>query len=430
MHVVVVSLGTRGDAQPYIALAKAMQRKGHRVTFACSPDHRAFSEKHGVPFRSIGGSFYELLETEKGRAWLESGDSISRYVKTTRALFEDTMLDTARFFATAVEDADLVTGHPYCWGAFMKAEKRGVPFVLAPLWAFVPNGDVQIGTLPGWRWLRRFVWRKAIGMIDELTYEARASFRREHGLSPAEPDYYPDLVANGTPYVHLFSESILRRPSDWPSNIQVGGACILDDETPPPSDLVDFLASGPPPIYVGYGSMTGRDPEQLTKLTVAAIAQTKQRAVIVTGWGGVDRNYLQGDVLALDSVSHAWLFPRMKALVHHGGAGTTTAGLRAGRPTQVVSFFGDQPAWGKLLADLGAGPPPLHRTKLTVESLARGIERVISHAPYATTAEAIAAKMMKEPGADEAAAKILAAATTDERERSKKESRRSADVTA
>jgi len=415
VHVVIASLGTRGDAQPYIALAKAIQVKGHRVTFACSADHRQLSEDNAVPFREITGSFAELIATEKGRAWLESGDSVLAYLKTTRELFHDVQLPWNRAAFAAAEDADLVLGHPYSWGAFFAAEKRGVPYVVTPLWPFVPTGEIPVPgvPLPPWAWLRRYVWKKGIEAIDGLNAEARAAMRRELEL-PEQPGvgFYGHLATAGTKWVHLVSETLVPRPSDWPANVMIGGACTLEEPAfEPPADLVDFLASGSQPIYLGFGSMTGRDPEALTRLAVDAIAKAKQRAVIVTGWGGVDRTYLSGDVLALDAVPHEWLFSRVRAVVHHGGVGTTTAGLRAGRPTQVVSFFGDQPAWGRRVAELGAGPPPLHRTKLTAERLKDGIEQLVSNDGYRVAAEQLATKMATERDASGAADMILAAAS-------------------
>ena len=413
MHVVIASLGTRGDAQPYIALAKAFQAKGHRVTFACSADHRQLSESNGVPFREITGSFSDLVATDKGRAWLESGDSVLAYLKTTRALFHDFQLPWNRAAFAAAEDADLVLGHPYVWGAFFAAEKRGVPYVVTPLWPFVATGELPIAGVPTFalRWLRRLVWRKGIEAIDGLNADARATMRRELALSEQPSVGFYAHLSTAAPWIHLVSETLVPRPRDWPANVTIGGACTLEEPAfNPPADLVEFLANGPAPIYLGFGSMTGRDPEALTRLAVGAIAKTKQRAVIVTGWGGVDRTYLSGDVLALDTVPHDWLFSRVRAVVHHGGAGTTVAGLRAGRPTQVVSFFGDQPTWGLRVAELGAGPKPLHRTKLTTERLTAGITQLVSNDSYRVVAEQLASKMATERNASDAAEMILKAA--------------------
>lgn len=410
MHVVIVSMGTRGDAQPYIALAKEIAKAGHRVTFVCNDDHAALAEAHGVPFRGVNGSFLELVESPKGRAWLESGDSLSRYIKTTRELFDELQYPWGRNIHDAAADADLVVCHPYCWGAIFAAEKRGVPYVVAPLWPFVATRHTSMMRVPvDWKWVVHLVWRKGLEQASAANFDGRTKLRAELGLPPhGEKSFYAELATDAR-WVHLFSESIIPRPQDWPDNVRVAGTCFLDTEDyEPPPDLADFLASGPPPIYVGFGSMTGRDPEQLTRTTVDAIARAKVRAIVVTGWGGVDRTYLSGDVLALHAVPHDWLFPKVRAVVHHGGAGTTAEGLRAGRPTQVVSFFGDQPGWGRRVAALGAGPPLIHRTALTAERLGDGIRRVTSVETYAEGAARVAKALAAERGAERAAEAILA----------------------
>jgi UDP:flavonoid glycosyltransferase YjiC (YdhE family) len=145
--------------------------------------------------------------------------------------------------------------------------------------------------------------------------------------------------------------------------------------------------------------MTGRDPEQLTRLTVEAVARAKQRAVVVSGWGGLGETGALGDhVLVLDEVPHDWLFPRVSAVVHHGGAGTTEAGLRAGKPTLVAAFFGDQPYWGSRVARVGAGPEPILRRNLTVERLSDAISRTLGEPSYRTRAEQVGAALRSEDG--------------------------------
>ena len=138
----------------------------------------------------------------------------------------------------------------------------------------------------------------------------------------------------------------------------------------PPAALVTFLADGPPPVYVGFGSMIGENPRALAETVVTGIQRTGLRAVIATGWGGLTATSHSSNILVTESVPHDWLFPRVSAVVHHGGSGTLHAGIRAGVPTLVVPFFGDQFIWGRRVQELGVGPRPIPQRDLTAKKLA------------------------------------------------------------
>jgi sterol 3beta-glucosyltransferase len=180
----------------------------------------------------------------------------------------------------------------------------------------------------------------------------------------------------------------------------VTGYWFLDpaeDWMPAPA-LVDFLAAGPPPVYVGFGSMSSRKPEETTALILGALARTGQRGIIHAGWGGMQRADLPDSVLMIDGVPFSWLFPRVAVVVHHGGAGTTSAGLRAGVPAVVVPFFGDQPYWGQRVADLGVGPAPIPRKKLTAERLAQAIQVAVTDHAMRQRAAELGTKIRAEDG--------------------------------
>jgi sterol 3beta-glucosyltransferase len=154
----------------------------------------------------------------------------------------------------------------------------------------------------------------------------------------------------------------------------VTGFWFLDEPAwIPPSDLQDFLDNGEPPVYIGFGSMAADKPEATAKLVIDAATQANVRAVISTGWRGMDADDLPAHIYRLDTAPHAWLFPKMRAVVHHGGAGTTAAGLRAGVPTAIIPFFADQPYWGQQIYRMGLGTVPIPRKALTVEKLAAAL---------------------------------------------------------
>ena len=181
------------------------------------------------------------------------------------------------------------------------------------------------------------------------------------------------------PFLYAYSNYVLPKPQNWREKDYVTGYWFLDSATDwtPPQDLTDFLNAGSPPIYIGFGSMSNRQPETVTNIALAALKQTNQRGIILTGWGGLSSLDLPDNIFKLDSAPHGWLFPKCAAVVHHGGAGTTAAGLRSGVPTIIVPFFSDQPFWGQRIADLGVGTEPIEQKELTVENLSVAINAAV-----------------------------------------------------
>ena len=198
------------------------------------------------------------------------------------------------------------------------------------------------------------------------------------------------------------SPALIPKPKDWAHHISIAGFFFLNlatNYTPAP-DLAEFLAAGEPPVYIGFGSIVVDDPNAMTTLIFEAVRATGRRALVSKGWGGLggdDLNVPEG-VFMLGNVPHDWLFKHVAAVVHHGGAGTTAAGIAAGRPTVVVPFFGDQPFWGAMVAKAGAGPDPIPYKELTAEKLANAIREALKPKSLEKAAE-LSAKISKEQGA-------------------------------
>jgi sterol 3beta-glucosyltransferase len=214
-----------------------------------------------------------------------------------------------------------------------------------------------------------------------------------------------------------FSPAVIPPPPDWGSEIHVTGYWFLDppDDWTPPPGLEEFLQAGPPPVYIGFGSMSSRNPGEAARQVLEALARTRQRAVIFSGWGGLQPADLPSSAIAIDPVPFSWLFPRCAAVVHHGGAGTTAAGLRAGVPSVVIPFFADQPFWGRRVAELGVGPAPIPRKKLTAERLARAIETAMGDRDMRRRAADLGAKIRTEDGIGRAVAVVAELAKSPRR---------------
>ena len=170
----------------------------------------------------------------------------------------------------------------------------------------------------------------------------------------------------------------------------------------PPAALLDFLQYGSPPVYIGFGSMSNRNPEQTADLVIEALTLTNQRAVLLSGWGGLQGTNMPDSIFMIDSIPHSWLFPRVSAVVHHGGASTTAAGLKAGIPSVVIPFFGDQPFWGQRVADLGVGAKPIPRKRLTAERLAKAIQEVVTNEDMRRRAMKLGKQIQTENGIESA----------------------------
>lgn len=197
------------------------------------------------------------------------------------------------------------------------------------------------------------------------------------------------------------SPALLPKPPDWSDDIDVCGFGFLPSETSytPPKEIDAFLKAGAKPIYVGFGSIVVDDPIRLTKIVFEAVQKTGQRALVSKGWGnlGADEVDVPDDILIIGNCSHDWLFRQVSCVMHHGGAGTTAAGLALGRPTIIIPFFGDQQFWGNIVARAGAGPTPIPHKRLTLQNLSAAIEKALEPSTL-ERAQTIARNMQEESG--------------------------------
>jgi sterol 3beta-glucosyltransferase len=247
-------------------------------------------------------------------------------------------------------------------------------------------------------WSFRIANQMFIYLIKPVVNECR---REILGLKPVPASFYRGLDVSHIPIVYGFSPNLLPRPDDWGDWLKVSGHWFFDHhpDWQPSSELVRFLENNKPPVYVGFGSMV---IERATRIVLGALQRTGQRGILLGGWGGLGAGDLPETVLRIDSAPHDWLFPRVSALVHHGGAGTTATGLRYSKPTIVVPFFADQPFWGDRVHRLGAGPRPIPFTKLSVENLSQAIDRLINDLDMRRKAAELGDKLQNEDGVGKA----------------------------
>ena len=386
MRISVLTVGSRGDVQPYIALSNGLRAAGHDVRLATCRPFRATIEAHGLEFSPFEADPQELMRGSEGRKWLDSGESAFRFAHRMVRLFRKELRPRLEEARVACDGADAVIHSPLGFAGWHVAESLGVPSLVASLQpgtrtrAF-PATPVAARWSPGgtynlltWILVEQVVWQPLRSMINQ--------WRRESLGIPALPLRGPFrmMLERRTPVLYGFSPLVVPKPRDWPDWHHLTGYWFLDrpSDWRPPAHVVEFLDAGPPPVYVGFGSMMPRDPTSTIGLVLRALRQAGVRGILATGWMGPTAHDLPDDVLALDEIPHDWLFPRVAAVVHHGGAGTTASAMRAGCPAVVVPFFADQPFWAKRVASLGVGPPPILERRLTAARLAAAIRAVVT----------------------------------------------------
>jgi UDP:flavonoid glycosyltransferase YjiC (YdhE family) len=403
MQVNILTIGTRGDVEPYLALGEELTRRGHRVVVQTLAGFGDAVHASGSEHRPIRGEFLADVRTHG----VDAPGALARLGAYRRMAVE------------ALEDewegaagADLLVFNPAAWGGPHIAERLAIPaFAAFPTPLYTPTREFP----------SPFVPLRSLGPLNRLSHgsvarlgpvvfrEPIARWRRAVlGLEGGPARRFPILYG--------FSEHVVPRPRDWPHDAHVTGYWFRDaDEAWQPSEsLVTFLAEGPPPVSIGFGSMVPRRPAELTREVLGGVRRTGRRAIIATGWGGLRPGTAGPDVHVVDALPHDWLFPRVAAIVHHGGAGTTAAGLRAGRPTVVCPFIPDQFFWGRRVAELGAGPRPIAQRTLTAERLASALDTACSDPMISARAADLGTLISAETGVDAAVDRILGSIASPE----------------
>lgn len=406
MLITIATLGSRGDVQPFLSLAVALSRAGHRVRLATNEPFRALVAEHGVDFAPIGGDIREIVG-DRGRAALLAADG--RPLASFKALREfvgPLVREGLRRLSRALEGSEVIMGQLLAPGAAHYAAHHGLPYFevgydpIVPTRAF-PHPGAPPTLRPGLPSLLSFLGAEQV-FWQAFRRDVNAFRRESLGLGPA-PLLGPSAqaVRDRPPTLLGYSEVMIPRPPDWPEQVSVTGAWFLDPPATfrPPPKVVDFLSAGPPPVYIGFGSMTVEQPERMTRSLLEGVRRAGCRAVLSTGWGGLAEAEASDEVLFVGDLPHAWLFPRTAGVVHHGGPGTTAEGLRAGVPQLVVPFLSDQPFWGHQVARAGLGPAPVPIGAFSADRLADALTQMKSPAMRARAVE-LGARVRAERGAD------------------------------
>lgn len=430
LNIVIQVVGSRGDVQPFVALGKVLKHTyGHRVRLATHPNFKDFVQENGLEFFNIGGDPSRLMafmaknpSLMPGFRSLVSGDisqrrkDVAEYIQGCwRSCYKagDGMGSHATDDDLSARPfvADCIIANPPSFAHIHCAEKLGIPLHImftmpySPTQAFPhplaniqsSNADPQLTNYISYVMIEVLQWQGLGDIINRFRAKCL-------GLDPVSLIWGPGMLHRlKVPHTYCWSPALIPKPKDWGPHVSVSGYYSLESATDyiPAPDLQAFLDAGPAPIYIGFGSIVLEDPKAMMEIIFEAARKTGQRAILYRGWAGMgaDRDRIPDGIFILDNVPHDWLFKHVSCVVHHGGAGTTAAGIAAGRPTVVIPFFGDQPFWGAMVARAGAGPNSIPHKQLTADRLADAINFCLKPQSLELAKE-LASKISAERGSD------------------------------
>ncbi len=398
MRIAIVCNDTRGGVQPYVALGRGLARAGHEVRSVAPAEFASLFAEAGLPMVPLSGG-------ERAAEVRSTGIAEQGVIATMRLMARELPAQInqwTRETLEACQGVDLLTGG--IGGMVVGlgvAEKLRVPFLQTHLQPVNAPTDAHPGVmLPWWpRWLGKRGMHLSHQLSDKaawMAFKRPMDKAREQVLGLSGP-----LRPTGTPPVlYGFSPHVLQMPHDENVMRCVTGYWNLPASAAwhPSPALETFLGRGGPVVSIGFGSMASAKPEQVTELVLGGVRKAGVRAVLLSGWGGLAALPDADDVFCADALPHEWLFPRVAAVVHHGGAGTTGAALSAGTPALVVPFTADQPFWGARVAALGVGPRPIPRQKLTADLLGNALRRMIDDKGMSKRADALGQLIRTEDG--------------------------------
>ncbi|HVS40526.1 MAG TPA: glycosyltransferase [Gemmataceae bacterium] len=415
MRLTIPTTGSRGDVQPYVALGLGLQAAGHRVRLATHADFEPFVRSYGLDFHAIEADGRALQATDAGDRMLQAGTNPVVFLHHYLRLRAPLLRGMLRNCCDACRDADavlLTTTAPLLGHSV--AEKIGVPTFrtsLQPTAMSRCHPNFLLPEAPDWLPGRGLYNLGTHGLVGATMWQMwRPTFNAARadvlGLPPLPffgpgGDFLkPTLALDG------YSSLVVPKPPDWPATHHLTGYWFLGAPPgwQPAADLTAFLDAGPPPVCVGFGCNHNRDAGHVTEHVIRALRRVGVRGLLLTGWGGLEAPPRSDQFFPVESVPHDWLYPRMAAVVHHGGAGSTAAGLRAGVPSILVPFCSDQPFWARRVHRLGAGPKPIPRKLFCAERLERALRRAVGDGALRLRAAEIGRRIRAEDGVGRAVA--------------------------
>ncbi len=407
MKIALLTLGTRGDTQPFIALGRTLKARGHDVVLGAPENFQSWIEGHGLSYRSIGVDMQAFVQSfEARRVMAGNVFALARMWRQTIVPLTRKSLDA--IWETA-RDADVIVYHPKAVGSVDVGEATGAALFYAAPFPIFPTKAFPLFVIPGTYgpWLNRLSYK--LLLFSRLLFLPTVNRWRKDmlGLGKTSPFGTAEIAKDRKPgQLCAVSPSVVPGyPADDSENISVTGYWFLDEgqDWHPDPALAAFLENGDPPVYIGFGSMTIGDPARLAQIILEGVRRAGVRAILATGWGAIGDMKVPESIHVIKGAPHHALFKHVAAVVHHGGAGTTAAGLRAGLPAFICPLTVDQPFWGRRVSSLGCGPKPQPLKRMSAERFAEGLMELTRTESYGVRAQELARAIAKEDGVARAA---------------------------
>ncbi len=400
MRFCLITIGSRGDVQPLIALGKGLQRKGHSVHICAMDKFKELIKSEGFEYAPMAGSAELLMEKLIGEQV-----SFAEYFRNLKGLLEPVKEQFLTDIENACRNADCVLYTTLGSVAYHACEKYKVPCFRAFFCPLDPTGEFPAMTaprLPLGKVYNRITFKGGDILWSNATRALLNDWRAEMGLPKIKPYQFPYREMNGKPIptLYAYSPTLSPKPEEWGDDCHLTGFWVekIPKEWEPDRELKEFLEGGEKPVYIGFGSTVGGNFDRILDVILESLKRTKQRALLSAGWRNIGERKLPKNVLLIGNVPHEWLFRQVKAVSHHGGAGTTAAGIRAGVPSVIVPFGGDQPFWGDRVYKLGIGTKPIWCKKLTADNYSEALNTAISDEAMQRRAAEYGKKLRDEDG--------------------------------
>lgn len=405
MKLLLLAFGSRGDVQPLLPLSDGLREAGYEVLLAAGTDFKSWIESRGFPHIDIGIDIQAAVNSNSGKEWVEnSSSSPMQEAQNMKRFFDEYTMDMGDEILRISQDVDVIISNLPTFGmahtVAILLGKKHIRIMLAPMTPTTHADAMLVPMLPRRDFfLHRYYGYIGLYFMHWIGKDSTNAFRQKHGLRPWR---FGDFARawNQMPVLYGVSPRVVPRDPKWRKDTVVTGYWFDKPNTDwqPPTPLAEFLQKHPAPVYIGFGSMSTKNPDATLRIMIDALKQSGQAGIIYSGWAGLRTDELPDNILLIDGAPHDWLFPRMAAVVHHGGSGTTAAGLRAGVPSTIVAHMGDQPYWGRRVYELGAGYKPIPRHELTSERLAEAITAMVSSESMKATARELGAQIRQEQG--------------------------------
>lgn len=377
MRILIAAMGSRGDVQPALALAVALGNAGHEVRVSAPPDFAAWAGQLGLEFASAGINMQETLQQYADRM----GGNPLALARAIREILMQHVPEMMERTIAASKGVDvIVSANQFL--ARTAAEVFAVPFFGVIYTPTLIRSSSHPPLIARWQsapgWINRLLWRVTDHVASRTFVEPINIERVKRGLARVQS--FERHIFGGVPYMLACDAVLAPAPPDWSHlDVTTTGPWYYDDPSPLDENVSAFLAAGPPPVYVGFGSMVTEDAAAATRAIVAGAGASGRRVLLSKGWAGLGDGAPSDRVMVVNGpLPHAKLFPRVAAVVHHGGSGTTSAALRAGVPQVIVPHFLDQYYFAHRLKALGIAPSAIPVRKLTPSRLAVAIDAALA----------------------------------------------------